>query len=132
WTGQANYITAYFSGWRSKAPQTGWTVWSVADARLYYYSGTAWATLATPFLQATTTYDPPSLATGATTQSADVAVSGAALGDFVQVAAPYDLQGIVATGFVRAAGQVRIVLHNPTAGAIDLASGTWAVRVQKA
>lgn len=76
-------------------------------------------------------YDPPNLADGAGDTSAAITVTGAAFGDFVTVAAPYDLQGIVATGYVSAANTARIRLQNETGGAIDLASGTWRVRVEK-
>lgn len=74
------------------------------------------------------TLDPTSIAASATL-TATIAVTGAALGDYVIVAPPYDLQGIVATGYVSVADTVEIVLFNPTAGAIDLASGDWKVKV---
>lgn len=76
-------------------------------------------------------WDPANMADGAGETSGDITVTGAAFGDFVEVAAPYDLQGIVATGYVRAADTVRIRLQNETGGAIDLPSGTWRVRVNK-
>jgi len=47
-------------------------------------------------------------------------------------AAPYDLQGITATAYVSASDTVKIRLQNESGGAIDLASGTWTVRVRKA
>lgn len=63
--------------------------------------------------------------------SAAITVTGAALGDFVMVAAPYDLQGITCNGYVSAANTVKIRLQNETGGPIDLASGTWKVKVIK-
>ena len=61
----------------------------------------------------------------------DITITGAALGDYVLVSAPYDLQGITYSGYVRAANAVRIRLQNETGGTIDLASGTWKVVVSK-
>ncbi|HYI47507.1 MAG TPA: hypothetical protein VEX35_03490 [Allosphingosinicella sp.] len=83
-------------------------------------------------LTASTTFDPNNLADGAGQTSGAITVTGAAFGDDVAVAPPYDLQGIVCTGYVSAADNVKIRLQNETGGAIDLASGTWKVVVQKA
>lgn len=83
------------------------------------------------WLQGTATYDPPSLATGASATSGNITVAGAELGDFVLVSAPYDLQGIQATGYVSAANTCKIQLFNNTGGTIDLASGSWRVRALK-
>lgn len=82
-------------------------------------------------LNATTIYDPPNIASGSTTLSSGITVTGAALGDYVQVAAPYDLQGLSATAYVSASNTVKICLNNNTVGAVDLASGTWKIRVTK-
>ncbi len=82
-------------------------------------------------LQNTFTWDPASMSTGSGETSSAVTVTGAAFGDFVQVAAPYDLQGIVCSGYVSAANTVRVRLQNGTGSTIDLASGTWKVRVIK-
>lgn len=82
-------------------------------------------------IDASFTYDPPSLAAGASVVSGDFAVAGAALGDYVQVAAPYDLVGVRAGAYVKAAGIVVVILTNTTGAAVDLASGTWKVRVTR-
>lgn len=84
-----------------------------------------------PTTDATATYDPPSLIAGAGDTSSGITVTGAVLGNYVLVAAPYDLQGITVTAYVSAANTVKIRLYNGTAGTIDLASGTWKVRVIK-
>jgi hypothetical protein len=84
-----------------------------------------------PSLNGSTVWDPASLADGVGVTSSAIAVTGAAFGDFVLVAAPYDLQGILCTGYVSSAGNVKIRLQNETTGTIDLASGTWKVRVIK-
>lgn len=71
----------------------------------------------------TATYDPPSLAAGGVA-STTVSVSNAIVGEPAQVYFSNALQGVVMTGWVSAAGVVTIQFYNPTAGAIDLASGT--------
>ncbi|UIJ43802.1 right-handed parallel beta-helix repeat-containing protein [Sphingomonas cannabina] len=78
------------------------------------------------------TWDPGSLADGAGETSAAITVTGAAIGDFVMAAAPYDLQGITCSAYVSAANTVRIRLQNETGAVVDLASGLWRVRVMKA
>src|SRR5690606_37298449 len=80
-------------------------------------------------LEGSDTWDPGSLADGAGETSSGITVTGAALGDFVLVSAPCDLQGITATAYVSAADTVTIRVQNETGGTIDLASGTWRVRV---
>ena len=80
-------------------------------------------------LTGTITWNPASLADGAGETSNMIFVNGAALGDYVQVAAPYDLQGIMAFGWVEDTNQVRIRIQNETGNTINLASGTWKVKV---
>ena len=78
------------------------------------------------------TYDPSSVLNGNETESANIAVAGAAFGDSVQVFPPYDLQGLACWGYVKASGQVRIRLRNGTGGTVDLAnSAGWEVWVWK-
>jgi len=81
----------------------------------------------------TFTYDPASIADGASLTSAGQTVTGALLGKGwrVEVSAPYDLQGLVCTGYISATDTVKVVLYNKTGGAIDLASGTWRVVVRR-
>jgi hypothetical protein len=83
------------------------------------------------FGEGTLTWNPGNLADGAGETSAAITVAGAAFGDFVNVAAPYDLQGIVATGYVSSAGNVKIRLQNESGAAVDLANGVWKVRLEK-
>ena len=82
-------------------------------------------------LDGSVVWDPGSLADGAGETSAAITVTNAAFGDFVLVGNPYDLQGITCSGYVSAAATVRIRLQNETTGVVDLASGTWYVRVLK-
>jgi len=131
WSGAAAKVVAYFSGWKIKTPLAGWHAWARAENRMLVYSGSAWSNLATPFLEATMTWSPGTLAAGAGLSSSVVTVTGAAFGDFVQVAAPYDLQGITATAYVSSANSVVVRLHNSTGAGVTLASGVWKLRVQK-
>jgi len=80
-------------------------------------------------LEGSLVWNPGNLVDGAGETSSGITVTGAAFGDFVLVAAPYDLQGITVTGYVSASDTVKIRAQNETGGAIDLASGTWLVRV---
>jgi len=83
------------------------------------------------FLTGTIVWDPGNLVDGTGETSAAITVTGAVLGEYVIVAAPYDLQGITCNGYVSAANAVKIRIQNETTGAIDLASGTWKVKVIK-
>jgi hypothetical protein len=83
--------------------------------------------------EVTFTWNPADIASGAGETSAGVTVTGAALGDHVQVLAPYDLQGLTLTGYVSAADTVTARLDNQTGGNVNLASSAaWKVRVSKA
>jgi hypothetical protein len=78
------------------------------------------------------TYDPASLTTGSETESGNITITGAAIGDHVMVFPPYDLQGILCQGRVTASNTVRIRLRNGTAGTIDLASSAaWEIWIVK-
>lgn len=92
-------------------------------------NGKGWRNL--KYLTGSTTWNPGSLVDGAGETSSAITVTGAAFGDYVIVAAPYDLQGITATAYVSAANTVRIRIQNETGSTIDLASGSWTVRVLK-
>jgi hypothetical protein len=91
-----------------------------------------WVAFGEIVLTGSASWDPGSLADGAGETSPAITVTGAALGDYVLVAAPYDLQGITCNAYVSAANTVKIRLQNETGGVIDLASGTWNVRIVKA
>lgn len=77
------------------------------------------------------TVNPGSLLDGAGETVQITGVTGAALGDFVLVSAPYDLQDITVTGYVQAAGVVEIRIQNEGGATVDLASGTWRIMVIK-
>lgn len=82
-------------------------------------------------LQGSATYDPPNLAAG-TIAATTVTVSGASLGDLVKASFSLDLQGIKLLASVDAANTVSVTFWNPTAGALNIASGTLRARVWKA
>lgn len=81
-----------------------------------------------PNLKGTATYDPASIADG-TGVTTTVTVTDAVLGDFVVVSFDKDLQGIILSGYVSAAGVVSCRFQNETGGALDLASGTLSAMV---
>jgi hypothetical protein len=87
--------------------------------------------LFTGVLNGTSIFDPASLTTYTGTASSAITVTGAALGDFVIVAVPIDLTGVIASGNVTAANTVKITVFNATAGTLDLASSTWKIKVLK-
>lgn len=77
------------------------------------------------------TYDPPSIAAGATI-STTVTVTGAVVGDFVKgVSFSLATTGIVLNGEISSADTATVYLTNITGGAIDLGSGSLAVEVEK-
>jgi len=82
-------------------------------------------------LQNSKTYDPPSIASAATVTTT-ITVTGAAMGDYVIPAFSLDLSGLVMSAYVSSANIVTVVFYNPTAGAIDLGSGTLKAKVIKA
>src|SRR5581483_9614364 len=117
-------VAGYYSGWSIKPPVTGWTAWTRNDNRLLYYTGSAWELVATPCLDGTVSWNPGALANAAGLTSSAITVTGAALGDLAIVAAPYDLQGIVAHAYVSASNTAKIQLANLTGGSVTLGSGT--------
>jgi len=56
-------------------------------------------------------------------------IAGAVLGDLVLVTGVLDYEGLQIWGYVSAANTVEVVASNSTAGAVDLASGTFYIKV---
>ena len=75
-----------------------------------------------------TTYDPTSIAAGATLTLA-VTVTGASLGNYVSCSFSSSLSGITLTAYVSATDMVTFAFFNGTASPIDLVSGTIRARV---
>jgi hypothetical protein len=96
----------------------GWTFGNTTTA-----GGTAWTVFETVPLIGSATYNPPNIAAGASAQTT-VTVTGVAVGDYVEASFSLALAGLTLTGEVSAANTVTATFFNPTAGAIDLASGT--------
>jgi hypothetical protein len=88
----------------------------------------AWKGIA-QYLEASATYIAPSIAASGTTTTT-VSIPGAVLGNYAHVSFSISLQGIMATAYVSAADVVTVVLFNPTATAIVLASTTIKVKAE--
>ena len=86
--------------------------------------------LAVGQVKVTATWDPASIASGATVTTT-ATVSGASLGDFTLASFSLSLQGMQLTSYVNAADTVTVVLSNLSGAAVNLASGTLAVLVLK-
>jgi hypothetical protein len=81
-------------------------------------------------LSGTVTINPPSLTTGAFAEG-DITITGAALGDKIDLYPPYDTQGIIYQASVASANTVTVSWSSCNAGTIDLASGTWGYTVTR-
>jgi len=77
----------------------------------------------------TVTLDPNSM--NATGDIETVLFTDTALGDEIIAIAPYDLQGIMVSTYVQSAGTCKVVFYKPSAGAVDLASGSWKLYQRK-
>ena len=106
----------------------GKTIFATDDNTNYTWNGTVWRCDMASRNGQTFTWNPGSLVDGAG-ETKSVAVTGAALGDFVVVSAPYDLQDMTATAYVQATDTVEVRLQNESTATVDLASGTWEVQV---
>ena len=116
--------------WPTAGSPMGWTATAdgsfngVTPATFHAMAPLGWLTGAI-------TWDPSSLTDGTGQTSSAITVTGAAAGDYVLVAPPYDLQDCTATGYVQAANTVEIRLQNESGGTRDLGSGAWRVRLIK-
>jgi hypothetical protein len=81
------------------------------------------------FYTGSATYDPPSLASGATQQTT-VTVTGAVVGDYAEVTFGNANVDIVWKAEVTSANTVTVTQWNRGSGAVDLASGTLRARVR--
>lgn len=78
------------------------------------------------------TRDFASVAAGGTLRVTGITVAGAVVGDVVAVSHTQDLSGMIMSAEVTGANTVAVTLFNPTAGAIDVLSGTLRIDVWKA
>ncbi len=131
WAGQANRLAQRIGGaWVFHAPFVGLMVFDASTLAQPVWTGSAWTLLAPRILEASVTYDPPSLAAGEGVTTT-VTVAGAALGDFARASFSLDLQDITLTAWVSAADTVSVRFQNGTANAIELGSGTLRLRVDR-
>jgi hypothetical protein len=132
WAGQANKLAQRIGGaWAFHTPFVGLVVFDAATLAQRVWNGGIWALLAPPLLEASTTYDPPSLAAGEGVTTS-LTVAGAALGDYARASFSLELQGIALTAWVSAVDTVSVRFQNGTTAAVDLGSGTLRARVEKA
>lgn len=75
--------------------------------------------------------DTASIADGAALTVGPLTVTDAAFGDPVHVTFGVSLAGLTLTAYVSAVSQITYVLFNKTGGAVDLASTTITIRVEK-
>ena len=98
----------------------------------HYHSAQGW-TVSGARLEASATYDPPSLALAASAAIQTITVTGAAMGDFVRMSFSNSLSGARIDGYVSAADTVSYYFTNVNgANPLDLASGTVTALVVKA
>lgn len=141
WAGRANCVTIYSGTAWDFVPgedsngtpitmgvrQEGMRVYVRDEDTMYVWDGAAWAA---QWLDGSSTVDPGSLLT-LTTETHSITVTGAAMGDFAVPSFSLSITGLVMTAYVSAADTVTVVLFNPTAGTINIASGTMRARVYK-
>lgn len=89
-----------------------------------------WTEYGHSHLTGSVAYDPGNLVDGDGVTTT-VTVTGAAVGDMVDVSFGVDLQGITLTGWVSAADTVSVRFQNETGGAINLSNQNIRARVRK-
>jgi hypothetical protein len=82
-------------------------------------------------LQGSLAWNPGLIAAGGRTGIATISVPGAVVGDEVTTSFNQDLQGVVLSGWVSAVNTASLILFNPTAAGVTVASGTAYVFVSK-
>lgn len=128
WSGQDKKLAFYYAGWQFKTPRNGWQVFVDAENSMARFDGTNWQICQ---MQASQSWTPGSIAAGSAVSSSAISVSGAAFGDLVFVAAPYDLLGVMANAYLSSDGNVIIRLFNPSGSAVSLGAGAWKIRIFK-
>ncbi len=106
----------YLDGWSAVCFNLGAPTSFVNDVNAFYTGEVTW--------------NPASIPAGGTLSLA-VACPGALFGMTAAAGAGVSVAGLVVSATVTAADVVTIVLYNPTAGAIDLASSRWTVSATK-
>jgi hypothetical protein len=104
-----------------------------SDGYAWTYLGNTpaiWSKCGSIHWDASATFDPPSLATGAVSPIQTISMSGVQDGDYVVASFSGDRQGVMLNAWC-VSDNVKFQFFNPTAGTIDLGNGTVRVRVQK-
>jgi hypothetical protein len=101
-----------------------------ANIRIYYDGLNRWTIKGNQALSGTATYDPPSLAVGASSPVQTMTVTGAVVGDAVIITFSNPSAGMRWKGQVTAANTVSYYVTNEVAAnPTDLASGTVTARI---
>lgn len=128
----------------AKASNTAYQIVSAASSANRVYDNTVFGTPTTRWSktldatdyfrdvlpEATATWDPASIA-DQSQAVVDTTVTGAAVGDAVEISLGSDLLNCSLTGYVRAANSVRAVIDNQSGAPRDIASGTLRICVTK-
>lgn len=77
------------------------------------------------------TYNPPSILKGNTDIGLTITVAGASLGDFVEVSAGGNLNGLTVSGNVIGSNAVQVLIYNGSTGPVDLGSTVFRARVKQ-
>lgn len=96
----------------------------------WIYDSATWKPFGSTYLEATTTWDPPSLSAAANT-STPVTVTGAVLGELVQASFSNSISGGLLHAYVSAPSTVTVVLQNISGSTLNLSSGSLRVRVER-
>lgn len=128
WTDRAYQIAMYYSGWQFKAPQKGWRFYADDEDAFAFFDGSVWVKETSTI---THNWTPGTIASSGTVVSGDFVFANAVLGDFISLAAPYDLQGLIVSSYVSVAGYAEIAIFNPMPASITLSSGDWKVKLHK-
>lgn len=79
----------------------------------------------------TATVDPVTLDTNESVDVDVTGVTGASIGDIVEVVNPYDMTEVLFQAYVSADAVITLTLFGPDTGDINLASGTWKFLVKR-
>jgi hypothetical protein len=101
-----------------------------ANLRIYYDGVTSWTIKGNNMLSGMVTYDPPSLASGKSSSIESMMVTGAIIGDGVNMSFSNALAGARITGWVSATNTISYYFTNEAgANPLDLKSGTVRARI---
>lgn len=118
-------------GTKEAAATGSWTTSNLIFSANGLFAPTIMSGMSPDVLSGSATVDQPSIAAGASI-TPNISVAKASVGDRAIVTPPASLGGLILTvPAVSTNGRVDYVLTNPTASAIDLASGTWKASVVK-